>query len=227
MKEAPVRVLVIDDESAIRNVIRVGLEAQGLSVALAADGAQGLGKALEFHPQVVILDLGLPDMGGLEVLRRLREWTSVPVIILTVNDDEPTKVRLLDAGADDYLTKPFGLPELLARLRVALRHHHAAEATPVIETGDLRIDLNQREVRREGRVVKLTATEYAILSRLARQAGRVIPQSQLLTEIWGIHSADQSHYLRIYIAHLRKKLEKEPSAPRHILTEPGVGYRFG
>lgn len=220
------RILVIDDEPAIQNLLKTHLEAHAYQVALAEDGAAGLRLVSDFHPQVVILDLGLPDMNGLEVLKQLRSWTAVPVIILTVTDDEATKVRLLDAGADDYLSKPFSLPELEARVRVALRTHHALEATPVFRSDELEVDLNKQEVKVRGSVVKLTTTEFALLSRLIRGNGRVVSQDFLLTEIWGPQALEQVHYLRIYMGHLRKKLEVNPSAPRHILTEPGVGYRL-
>lgn len=219
------RILVIDDEAAIRKLLKANLEAHSYDVHGAESGAAGLEAATEFHPNAVILDLGLPDMNGLDVLKKLREWTQVPVIVLTVSDDEGTKVRLLDAGADDYLTKPFSLPELLARVRVVLRTRNM-EATPVFHSGDLDVDLNRHEVKVDGGVVKLTTTEFAILSRLVRGNGKVVPQTQLLTEIWGPNAADQSHYLRIYVGHLRKKLEKDPSSPKHLLTEPGVGYRL-
>lgn len=219
------RILVIDDEASIRNLLQANLGANGYEVSSATSGALGLQAAAEFHPHAIILDLGLPDMNGLEALKKLREWTQVPVIILTVADDEASKVRLLDAGADDYLTKPFGLPELLARVRVVLRTR-AVEATPLFRSGDLEVDLHRHEVAVGGTPVKLTSTEFAILSRLVRGNGKVVPQVQLLTEIWGPHAADQSHYLRIYVGHLRKKLEKDPARPVHLLTEPGVGYRL-
>jgi two-component system KDP operon response regulator KdpE len=165
-------------------------------------------------------------MNGYEVLKEFRKWTSVPIIILTVNDDEATKVRLLDAGADDYLTKPFGAPELLARIRVGLRHNEFKEATPVFRSGDLEVDLNQKRVSVDGRPVRLTNTEFEVLSRLVRENGKVVSQSVLLKQIWGHHAEDQSHYLRIYIKHLRTKIEKDPSKPKHIVTESGVGYRI-
>lgn len=220
------RILVIDDEAAIRNLLQVNLKTHSYDVALAESGEDGLKLAAEFHPHVIILDLGLPDQNGFDVLKKLRAWTTIPIIILTVSDDETTKVRLLDAGADDYLTKPFSLPELLARVRVALRTRNAVEATPVFESGNLRVDLNNHEVKLDGAVVKLTKTEYEILSRLVRGNGKVVSQDLLLREIWGAMAADETHYLRIYVGHLRKKLEENPSAPKHIITEPGVGYRL-
>lgn len=226
MSEKKVRILIVDDESAIRNILRVSLVNEGFEIAEAGSGKDGLERAAEFHPHLIILDLGLPDLNGLEVLKSLRKWTTIPVIILTVTDDEPTKVALLDAGADDYLTKPFGTPELLARVRVSLRHHGAVEATPIFISGDLEVDLNRRQVKSRSETVKLTATEYDLLSVLIRNHGRVVPQVQLLTGVWGKAAADQSHYLRIYIAQLRKKIEIDSAHPLHILTEPGIGYRI-
>jgi len=221
-----VRILIIDDEVAIRNVLRMSLESNGYKIAEASEGKAGIKKISEFHPHLVILDLGLPDTNGLDVLKELRTWSRVPTIILTISDDEQTKVRLLDAGADDYLTKPFGTKELLARVRVALRNIGLIEATPVFRSDDLEVDLAQRKVAVGGKEVKLTSTEYELLSRLVRDHGKVIPQMQLLKQIWGSAAEDQSHYLRIYINQLRKKIEKNPSEPVHILTEPGVGYRL-
>lgn len=221
-----IRILLIDDEKAIRNVVRMSLESGGYKICEATDGKSGISEATNFHPHLVLLDLGLPDMNGLEVLKELRKWTRVPIIILTVTDDEQTKVNLLDAGADDYLTKPFGAKELQARVRVALRNLGLIEATPVFKSDDLEVDLSSRKVSVAGKEIKLTTTEYEVLSRLVRDHGKVIPQGQLLKQVWGSASEDQSHYLRIYINQLRKKIETNPSAPRHILTEPGVGYRL-
>ncbi len=220
------RVLVIDDEAAIQNVIQMNLKTQGYEVAEASNGKEGLAKAATFHPHLVILDLGLPDIDGYQVLKELRTWTTIPIIILTVTDDENVKVRLLDAGADDYLTKPFGPPELLARVRVGLRHHGHAEATPIFESGDLKIDLNHKAVLVSGVQVKLTKTEYEVIARLVRDHGKVVSQTVLLKQIWGAIAEHETHYLRIYIKQLRKKLEKNPAQPKHIITEPGVGYRL-
>mgnify|MGYP000081210001 CR=1 FL=1 len=220
------RILVIDDEKAIRNLLRVGLAAQGFQVGEAENGVSGAELVSSFHPHLVILDLGLPDINGLEVLKRLRAWTQVPVLILTVTDDEDSKVALLDAGADDYLSKPFGLPELLARIRVAIRNHNSIEATPIFESGNLRIDLNSKDVRVDGRKIKLTATEYGLLSILVRNSGKIVQQSHLLAEIWGVNASEQSHYLRIYIGQIRKKLETNSATPIHIITEPGLGYKI-
>lgn len=220
------RVLIVDDEISIRSLLRMNLSNAHYEICEASTGLEGLEKTATFHPHLIILDLGLPDMNGFEVLKKLRSWTTVPVIILTVSDDEPTKVMLLDAGADDYLTKPFGPEELLARVRVALRHKGMVEATPIFESGNLTVDLNKREVFISGALVKFTNTEYEVLSRLVRDHGKVVSQSQLLKQVWGTIAKDQGHYLRIYINQLRKKIEQNPSEPRHILTEPGIGYRL-
>lgn len=220
------KILVIDDESAVRNAIKTNLSSDTYEVTEAIDGQKGIDLASSFHPNLIILDLGLPDMNGLEVLKKLRAWTTVPIIILTVTDDETTKVKLLDSGADDYLTKPFGPAELTARIRVALRHAGTIEATPVFESGNLKIDLNQKSVQVSGASVKLTSTEYEVLSRLVRDHGKVVPQSLLMKQIWGAIAQDQTHYLRIYINQLRKKIEIDPAKPVHIITEPGVGYRL-
>lgn len=221
-----VRLLIIDDEAAIRNVLKLTLANQNFVIDEAETGAKGLEKAAEFHPHFIILDLGLPDLNGLEVLKRLRAWTSIPILILTVTDDEATKVALLDAGADDYLTKPFGGAELMARIRVGLRNRRAVEATPVFESGALKVDLNTRQVSVDGTDVKLTTTEFELLKCLVRDHGKVVPQARLLTDVWGPNAVKQSHYLRIYIAQLRKKIERDPSQPEHVLTESGLGYRL-
>lgn len=226
MLSTEIRVLIIDDEQAIRGVLRQSLASAGYKVAEANNGKSGLEKIAEFHPHVVFLDLGLPDINGYQVLKELRKWSRVPVIVLTVADDEKTKVQLLDAGADDYLTKPFGNMELMARLRVALRNVGLIEATPFFVSDDLEVDLNSRKVSVDGVEIKLTATEFEVLSRLVRDHGKIVSHAQLLKQIWGSTAEDQSHYLRIYINQLRKKIEKHPAEPRHILTEPGVGYRL-
>lgn len=220
------RILLIDDEPSIRNMLKMALAAAQYQVAEAVSGENGLSLASSYHPHLIILDLGLPDQNGLDVLKNLRKWTQIPVIILTVKDDEATKVSLLDAGADDYLTKPFGIPELLARVRVGLRHKDLIEATPTFQSGDLFVDLNEHSVSIGGKPVKLTSTEFQLLACLVRSRGKVVSQAQLLETIWGPRSLEQSHYLRIYIAQLRKKIEKDSSSPEHILTEPGVGYRI-
>ena len=220
------RLLVIDDEKAIRRLLRASLEAAGYVVLEAVDGAAGLREAATQAPELVVLDLGLPDMGGLEVLKRLRAWSKVPVLILTVQDSEADKVALLDAGADDYLTKPFGVPELLARLRVLERHGRANTEDPLVKVGPVEIDLDGHTVRREGKEVKLTATEFDFLRVLALHVGKVVTQRQILKEVWGPNSVEHTHYLRIYAAQLRKKLEDDPGEPKWLLTEPGVGYRL-
>ncbi len=221
-----IRILIIDDEQAIRKVLRISLESVGYEITEGFDGKSGIELVTTFHPHLILLDLGLPDRDGLEVLKDLRKWTRVPVIILTVTDDENTKVNLLDAGADDYLSKPFGAAELLARIRVVLRNIGVIEATPIFRSDDLEINLLQKSVTVSRKEVKLTATEYEVLLRLVRDHGKVVAQNQILKQVWGNVSEDQNHYLRIYINHLRKKIEVDPSQPKHILTEPGVGYRL-
>lgn len=220
------RVLIIDDEKSIRETLRLSFSKNLYLVEEATSGIEGLKKINDFHPNLIILDLGLPDINGYDVLKDIRKWTKVPVIILTVSDEELTKVKLLDAGADDFLTKPFGSSELLARVRVALRHYGKVEATPLFESGDLKVDLNQRRVEVRGYEVKLTKTEFELLQRLVRDAGKVVSQNKLLKEIWGSLAQEDSLYLRIYIKQLRKKIELNPSIPVHILTEPGVGYKI-
>lgn len=226
MKPEKSRVLLIDDEAAIRSVIRQNLEAKSYVVAEAETGAAGLEVATQFHPHVIVLDLGLPDMNGLQVLRELRLWTTVPVLILTVTDDSASKVELLDAGADDYLTKPFDTLELLARIRVSLRHHGSLEATPIFKSGQLEVDINQRQVRVAGAIVKFTTTEFELLRLLVREPGRVVHHETLLSNVWGKGAFEQNHYLRIYFGQIRKKIERDPSKPEHLITEPGVGYRI-
>ena len=219
-------VLVIDDEVQIRRLLRVTLEANGYRVWEAATGGNGIVEAAQRKPDAVVLDLGLPDLDGLIVLKRLREWSRVPVLILTVRDADDEKVAALDSGADDYVTKPFSTAELLARLRVALRHAQPLPENAVFRCGDLEVDLASRRITVGDKEVKLTPTEYAFLRLLVRNAGRVVTQRQILTEVWGPKAAEQTHYLRVYAAHLREKLERDPGRPELILTEPGVGYRL-
>lgn len=226
MSADEIRILIIDDEPAIRNVLRLTLETQDFKIKDADSGTKGLELAASYHPNFIILDLGLPDMNGLEVLKHLRTWTTIPILILTVTDDEATKVALLDAGADDYLTKPFGAQELLARVRVGLRNRRSGEATPVFESGNLKIDLNASTVAIGGELVRLTATEFELLKSLVRDHGKPVSQARLLTDVWGANAVSQPHYLRIYIAQLRKKIEQDPSSPTHILTDSGIGYRI-
>jgi two-component system, OmpR family, KDP operon response regulator KdpE len=219
-------VLVIDDELQIRRLLRVCLEGNGYRMLEAATGQDGITQAAQYHPDIVLLDLGLPDMDGVAVLKRLREWSQVPVVVLSVRDRGEDKVAALDNGADDYVTKPFNTGELLARLRVAQRHAIPPGETPLFRSGDLEVDMTARTVKRGGREVKLTATEYSFLRLLVRHAGKVLTHRQILQEVWGPGYLEQTHYLRVYIAHLREKLELDPSKPRLIATEPGIGYRL-
>ena len=219
-------VLVIDDEVQIRRLLRISLEANGCRMFEAATGQEGLAEAAQRRPDLVILDLGLPDMDGVAVLKRLREWTSVPVIILSVRDREEEKIAALDQGADDYLTKPFGTGELLARLRVALRHAQPTANEAVFKSGPLEVDLVSRTVKVKGKPVKLTATEYSLLQLFARHAGKVLTHRQILKEVWGPNYVEQTHYLRVYMTHLREKLEANPAEPELLITESGVGYRL-
>lgn len=220
------KILVIDDEISIRTFIKASLQNEGYEIIEAGSVAEGLKAAVDAHPNLVILDLGLPDGSGLDFVKRIREWSQVPIIVLTVDDNEATKVQLLDAGADDYITKPFGVSELIARLKVAFRHAQTERATPIFESGSLSVDLANHQVSVRGEKVHLTATEYAILRLLVKNGGQIISQENLLSEIWGPAGQENSHYIRIYIGHLRKKIEDDPSVPKHIITEPGVGYRI-
>jgi two-component system KDP operon response regulator KdpE len=221
------RILVIDDEPQIRKFLDISLRAQGYTVEAAATGGAGL-EALATHgADLVILDLGLPDRDGHEVLRELRTWSQVPVVLLTVRAGETEKVAALDAGANDYVTKPFGVQELMARIRALLRAHAApADATPVFDDGHLHVDLARREVRLDGEAIVLARKEYALLALLVQHAGRVVTQPQLLRELWGQHHEHDTHYLRVLVGKLRQKLGDDPAAPRWIATEPGIGLRF-
>jgi two-component system KDP operon response regulator KdpE len=218
--------LVIDDEVQIRRLLRVVLESADYQVHEAETAAQGLTDAATRRPDVVLLDLGLPDSDGVNVLRRLREWSKVPVIVLSVRDDEEGKVAALDAGADDYVTKPFSSAELLARLRAAQRKTRPEEEISRFKSGDLIVDLTARVVTRAGQEVKLTATEYALLRLFVRHAGRVLTHRQILREIWGPKSEEHRQYLRVYVTHLRQRIERDPAAPELVKTEPGIGYRL-
>ena len=224
----PAHVLVIDDEPQIRKFLRISLAAQGYQISEAATGTDGLAQAALSQPDLVILDLGLPDRDGQEVLVELREWSTVPVLVLSVRADEREKVRALDAGANDYVTKPFGIQEFLARSRALLRQTPATAAhqAAALEVGALRVDFAYRQVTLAGIEIALTRKEYAVLAALAQHPGRVVTQRQLLIDIWGPSHAQDSHYLRIVIGHLRQKLADDPLAPRYIVTEPGVGYRL-
>jgi two-component system, OmpR family, KDP operon response regulator KdpE len=218
-------VLVIDDVAPIRRLLRLTLEPQGYRIYEAGDGQLGLQEAAARRPDVIILDLGLPDMEGVAVLKRLREWSQTPVLVLSVRDREADKVAALDNGADDYLTKPFGTAELLARLRAVQRRAPEAHEEPVFVSGDLAVDLASRVVTVKKKEVHLTATEYALLRELVRHAGKVVMHAQLLRAVWGPNAESQSQYLRVYITHLRKKLETSTSG-KLIQTEPGIGYRL-
>jgi two-component system KDP operon response regulator KdpE len=221
------RVLIVDDEPQIRRFLRVSLSAEGMQVIEAANLAEARSALRSDRPDVMILDLGLPDGDGLDLIPQLRETSSLPIIVLSVRDDEAGKVRALDAGADDYLTKPFGTGELLARIRAALRHRLLASgAQPLVETGELKIDLSLRRVMLAGVELKLSRKEYAILEVLAKHAGRVVTQPQILREVWGKVHEDDTQYLRVYVGQLRHKLGDDAAAPRYLLTEPGVGYRL-
>ena len=220
------RVLVIDDEAPILRALRINLTARKFEVSTAADGASGLAAMARDRPDVLILDLGLPDMDGTEVIKGVRGWTSTPIIVLSAWGQESQKVAALDAGADDYVTKPFGMDELLARLRAAVRRASPAPEAPVVTTDDFTVDLADKRVTRDGKDVRLTPTEWQLLEVLVRHAGRLVTQRQLLAEVWGPGYQNEAHYLRVYVANLRRKLEPDPSAPQHLLTEPGIGYRF-
>jgi len=217
--------LVIDDEPQIRRLLRVTLEANGYAVLDAATGQDGIVQAAQGRPEIILLDLGLPDLDGVEVLKRIREWSRVPVIILSVRDREGDKIAALDAGADDFVTKPFSSGELLARLRTALRRSQPQPAGAIFRAGKIEVDLAARVVRKAGVEIKLTPTEYALLRLLVVHAGKVLTHRQLLTEVWGPNAVEQTHYLRVHIAHLREKLEDDAARPKFIHTEPAVGYR--
>lgn len=226
-EEVGALVLLVEDEAQMRRFLRAALTSHGYRLVEAATGVEGLQLATGHNPEVVLLDLGLPDLDGLEVTRRLREFTQVPIIVLSARGREEDKVAALDAGADDYVTKPFGMNELLARVRVALRHAEGREVDePVLELGSLQVDLARRQVSREGVLIKLTPIEYRLLTALARHAGKVLTHRQLLKEVWGPSHADDTHYLRVYMAQLRRKVEVDASDPQLLLTEPGVGYRL-
>jgi two-component system KDP operon response regulator KdpE len=226
--DTPGKVLVVEDEAEIRRFIRLSLQAESLDVA-EADGVQrGLIEAGTRHPDLVVLDLGLPDGDGIDFIRGLRTWSSIPIIVLSARTTETDKIAALDAGADDYLVKPFGTGELLARVRAQLRRHPRADAevASVLQFGDVRIDLVRRTVERAGAALHLTPTEYRLLTHLASHPNRVLTHPQLLRAVWGPSHSEDTHYVRIYMGHLRAKLEADPSQPQHLITELGVGYRF-
>jgi len=221
------RILVVDDEVSVCRFLRHSLEAHGFEVIESHNGRDGLQKVIETRPELIVLDYGMPEMSGLEVLKKLREWSKTPVIFLTVRDGDEDKVEALDGGADDYLTKPFSVPELLARIRVALRHAHPDDDTPLFKTGLLEIDRSAHIVRSGGKEVKLTATEYSLLCLLAKHAGKVVPHRIILKEIWGPNSVEHNHYLRVYFGQIRKKLEAAQSGVGDLIeNESGVGYRL-
>ena len=226
MTESGLRVLVVDDERAIRRFLRASLSAHGHTVFEASSGQEALSSVVNDRPDLIILDLRLPDLDGIEVTRQLREWTQTPIIILSVREDEASKVAALDVGADDYLTKPFGIAELMARIRVAMRHAHQPPEEPVFEVGDLRVDWVRRQVTISGNAIVLTPTEYDLLRVLAQHAGKVLTHRQLLRQVWGTDYELETHLLQVNISNLRRKIEPDPSRPSYIITEVGVGYRL-
>lgn len=227
MSDGP-RVLIVDDEVQIVRALGINLKAIGYGVDTAGSGEEALRKAADHRPDAVILDLGLPGIDGTEVIRGLRGWTKVPIIVLSVRDSEREKIAALDAGADDYVTKPFGMGELLARLRAALRREsESAEDLPLVATDDFTIDLSSKRVTGpSGNEIRLTPTEWGIVEMLVRHRGKLVSQSQLLKEVWGPQYGEETNYLRVFMAQIRRKLEPQPAAPRYFITEPGMGYRF-
>lgn len=226
MENKSARIMIIDDEPQMRRLLQVALTAHGYEIREAETGRAGIDQTAVFHPDLIVLDLSLPDLDGIEVIKQLREWTQTPVIILSVREQEGDKIAALDAGADDYVTKPFSMGELLARIRTALRHAAGAGDEPVLTFGGLVIDLTRRYVAVDGREVKLTPTEYELLRILAVNAGKVLTHRQLMRTVWGPSYEQETNYLRVYIRQLRQKIEPDPARPRHIITEPGVGYRL-
>lgn len=218
--------MVVDDELQIRRALGMHLRARGFDVDLAASAGEALAMASEHRPEVVLLDLGLPDADGVQVIRGLRRWSEVPIIVLSVRGEEHDKVRALDAGADDYVTKPFGMDELMARLRAALRRQRDDDEEPVVRTDHFELDLAARRATAHGSEIRLTPIEWGIAEQLVRRPGQLVPQRQLLRAVWGPQYGDETNYLRVHLANLRRKLEPEPSRPRYFVTEPGMGYRF-
>lgn len=221
-----VRVLVVDDEPQIVRALRINLNVRGFEVVSAASGGEALRVAANFHPDIVILDLGLPDIDGIDVIAGLRGWTDVPILVLSARTDSADTVEALDAGADDFVTKPFGMDELLARLRAALRRGPHTVADPVVVTEDFTVDLATKTVVREGASVHLTRTEWGVLELLVRNEGKLVSQKDILRTVWGPGHERETHYLRIYLGQLRQKLERDPASPVHLITETGMGYRF-
>ena len=229
MPDPRITILIVEDEQPIRRFLRAALGNEDYMLLEATTAQEGLSEAASHPPDIVLLDLGLPDMDGLEVIRRLREWTSVPIIIISARGQETDKVAALDAGADDYLTKPFGVSELLARIRVALRHGRrgdSAEETSIHQFGELKIDLSRREVKVAEKEIRLTPIEFKLLALLAKHAGKVLTHRQLLKDVWGPHYAEESNYLRVFVHQLRRKLEADPARPKYLVTDAGVGYRL-
>jgi two-component system KDP operon response regulator KdpE len=226
MTETGPRVLVVDDEPAIRRFLHASLAGHGYNVSEVSTGQEGISAVVARRPDLIILDLGLPDLDGIEVTRLLREWTAIPIIMLTVQEQEAAKIAALDAGADDYVTKPFAMGELLARMRAALRRAASSETDPIFTTGELTVDLTRRLVTIAGQVVSLTPTEYDLLRTLVVHAGKVLTHRQLLREVWGVGYESETHLLRVNMSNLRHKLEPDAARPNYILTEPGVGYRL-
>jgi two-component system KDP operon response regulator KdpE len=221
------RVLVVDDEPQIRRTLAINLRARGYQVDLAASGEEALRAAAHHQPDVVVLDLGLQGIDGLQVIHGLRGWTQIPIIVLSVREREADKVAALDAGADDFVTKPFGINELLARLRAAVRRSAPTdEQVPIVQTSDFRVDLAAKQVVRDGKEVRLTPTEWQLVELLVRNPGRLVSQRQLLSEVWGPKYREETNYLRVFIAQIRRKLEPDPAHPRYFITEPGMGYRY-
>ena len=220
------KVLVVDDEVSIRRYLRAALSAQGFTIYEAGNGQEAINAVLTQHPDLMILDLGLPDIDGIEVTRRLREWSQIPVIVLSVREAEQDKIAALDAGADDYLTKPFGTGELMARMRVVMRRLTGKPDEPVLQVDDLKMDISRRVVTVKENSIALTPTEYEILRLLLQNAGKVITHRQLLRQVWGTAYESEMHMLRVNISNLRRKIESDPSRPHYLLTEPGVGYRL-
>jgi two-component system KDP operon response regulator KdpE len=226
MENKSARIMIIDDEPQMRRLLQVALTAHGYEIREAETGREGIDQTAVFHPDLIVLDLSLPDLDGIEVIKKLREWTQTPVIILSVREQEGDKIAALDAGADDYVTKPFNMGELLARIRTALRHAAGTGDEPVLTFGGLVIDLTRRYVAMDGREVKLTPTEYELLRVLTVNAGKVLTHRQLMRMVWGPSYEQETNYLRVYIRQLRQKIEPDPARPRNIITESGVGYRL-